>query len=169
MYPGAPTGPGYICIWGGIVPAAKTVIGVLSEKILYSEGCWEWNGWHNTKGYACMAVNLHDGCGQKKKFAHRVVYELLIGPIPEGKQLDHLCRNRGCVNPWHLEPVTCKENLMRGETHAARNVAKTHCPHDHEYTPENTIIRKSDGSRKCRECNKIACRAYERRNPGRKR
>jgi HNH endonuclease len=143
----------------------KPVTDILGARVLYDDGCWEWNGWHNAKGYSCVSLGQTGG-GQKHFFVHRVMYELLIGPIPEGKQIDHLCRNRGCVNPWHCEPVVCRENLMRGETHAARLAARTHCDKGHPFDEANTLYRK-DGSRRCRECNKIACRKYDQEHPGR--
>lgn len=74
-------------------------------------------------------------------------------------QLDHLCRNRGCINPDHLEPVTCRENLLRGQTFQARNAAKTHCPHGHGYDEGNTRFNK-DGSRACRSCERKRARKY---------
>lgn len=83
--------------------------------------------------------------GQKVLLAHRVAYELAVGPIPEGLHIDHLCRNRACVNPKHLEPVTCLENVRRGAA------VKTHCPHGHEYTPENSYHHPA-GGRICRIC-----------------
>jgi len=92
--------------------------------------------------------------------AHRAMYELIKGEIPSGLQLDHLCRNRACINPSHLEPVTCRVNLLRGKTHAAANALKTHCKHGHPFDSENTVI-VSDG-RSCRECGRIRARNYAR-------
>jgi hypothetical protein len=123
----------------------KDIVDSIAEKLLYSEGCWEWLGAHNPKGYALVKYN------GRQTFAHRTVYEVLVGPIPEGLYIDHLCRNTGCVNPDHLEPVTMRENLLRGNTHAARFGSRTHCDSGHRFSHENTIIR-SDGSRRCRTC-----------------
>ena len=90
----------------------------------------------------------------KHFLAHRMIYELLVGPIPDGLEIDHLCRNRGCVNPGHMEPVTHRENLMRGDTVAAANPAKTHCIRGHPYDDENTY--RYGSHRYCRACNKAS-------------
>lgn len=104
--------------------------------------CWVSTGYRMPNGYATV------GHGE---LVHRVAYTEMIGPIPEGLTLDHLCRNRACWNPDHLEPVTNRENILRGTAWSAVNARKTHCPQDHEFTPENTIYW--NGQRKCRECN----------------
>lgn len=119
-------------------------------RIVPGDGCWEWAGAHNRDGYGTAYTTP---TGAKPQGAHRVVYELLVGPIPEGLTIDHLCRNRGCVNPAHLEPVPKHENILRGEGVAARNAAKTHCPQGHAYTAENTRITRV-GSRRCRTCHR---------------
>lgn len=108
-------------------------------------GCWEWSGSTAGGGYARLSVD-----GERVQ-AHRWVYEELIGDIPEGRDLDHLCRNRGCVNPGHVEPVTRRENLVRGETRIAEQVEQTHCKRGHEFTEENTYVT-SEGKRQCRAC-----------------
>jgi hypothetical protein len=116
------------------------------QKVAFAEsGCWQWLGSMDRKGYARFGVN------GRNTLAHRWIYEQETGAIPEGMVLDHLCRNRGCVNPLHLEPVTSRENTMRGETVAARNTNATHCPKGHPYTPEN-IYRRKDGGRQCKPC-----------------
>ena len=108
--------------------------------------CWMWTGALSADGYGRW---WKDG---RNRPTHIFVYEDLVGPVPAGLQLDHLCRVRACCNPKHLEPVTCRENLLRGDTFAACNAVKTHCPRGHTYTPENT--RTYGRSRQCVACQK---------------
>lgn len=117
--------------------------------------CWPWRGGLFDTGYG--AFWLADA--GRNVLAHRWAYEQNRGPIPVGLELDHLCRNRRCVNPSHLEPVTTGENLLRGQTLAARNAAKTHCDHGHRYDARNTLLAK-DGSRVCRACGRERMRAW---------
>ena len=119
-------------------------------------GCWVWTGSCLKNGYGQFNVGGHH------LVVHRWAYERFVGPIPEGLTLDHLCRNRACVNLDHLEPVTRGENVLRGTGFAARNARKTHCPQGHEYTPANTIVCR-DGYRKCRICANAAVRAWHER------
>jgi hypothetical protein len=108
--------------------------------------CWHWTaGKHN--GYGQFSLGGRKG---RMYYAHRVAYEWLVGPIPEGLQLDHLCRNRACVNPDHLEPVSQQENILRGEG-GQNHAVKTHCPQGHEYAGDNLYVRP-DGGRQCRAC-----------------
>lgn len=109
--------------------------------------CWEWPGASNGSGYGRVSV----GPG-KAEYVHRHVYELIVGLIPPGLDLDHLCRNRSCGNPLHLDPVTRGENVRRSPiAPAAVNARKTHCKWGHEFTPENTT-RDARGRRGCRTC-----------------
>lgn len=114
-------------------------------------GCWLWSGSCDRGGYGQITVN------GKHLRAHRVAYEAFVGPIPDGLQLDHLCRVRACVNPEHLEPVTARVNALRGESFSAVNAAKTHCKNGHALDAANTYIRPS-GNRSCRMCNAEAQR-----------
>ena len=111
--------------------------------------CWLWTGAQNGRGYG----QFWDG--SKKVYAHRFAYELLVGPIPDGLELDHVaalgCVNRHCVNPAHLEPVTHAVNTLRGGTIARRRSEQTHCIHGHPFDETNTCIAK-DGTRYCRRC-----------------
>ena len=126
---------------------------------IQGSGCWKWLGSCTSAGYGQVMV------GGKIYYTHRLFYERFKGPIPEGLHIDHLCRNRWCCNPSHLEPVTCRENLLRGETSVARNTAKTHCAKGHEFTKENTYTSKGPygPKRKCRECNRLRQLEYTER------
>lgn len=115
-------------------------------------GCWVWIGDATPRGYGRF-MNQNG----KVVRAHRVFYELLRGPIPDGLSIDHLCRVTSCVNPDHLEAVTNKENVLRGIGPTARNAKKTHCPLGHEYDAANT--RHDKKSRFCRECKRIKDRS----------
>ncbi len=119
--------------------------------------CWLWPLSRNTYGYGQTSVN------KKNRTTHRLAYELLVGPIPEGMVLDHLCRVRHCVNPSHLRVVTNRENVLCGVSFAAVNAKKTHCRHGHEFTPQNTRIDRR-GKRYCRTCSTEWARGY-RENP----
>lgn len=119
-----------------------------------ASGCWRWTGRPTTKGYG--RAN-YKPLGYRDAGAHVVVRHLLVGPTPEGLELDHLCRNRWCCNPDHLEPVTHAENMRRSGP-----AQKTHCLNGHEYTPENTYIRPN-GRRDCRACIRERVAAYKER------
>lgn len=116
-------------------------------KVDTSGHCWTWMAGKFGNGYPAFCVQ-----GVNRP-AHRVAYEALVGAIPEGRVIDHLCGNPLCVNPSHLEAVTQRTNVLRGNGFASRHAKKTHCPKGHEYTPENTRIYR--GMRNCRECARI--------------
>lgn len=134
---------------------------LVSHRRITSNGCWEWTGSLHANGYASTGA----GKRNKRKYVHRISYELWIGPIAQGMDLDHLCRNRKCFNPAHLEQVTRRENALRGEGPsilARLNGAKTHCKNGNEFTPDNTRIRPT-GGRACRACAKSKQAEYRRR------
>lgn len=106
-------------------------------------GCWLWQGMQNGKGYGLLKF------GRRRHYVHRVAYEFLIGEIPDGLVLDHLCRVPLCGNPYHAEPVTNAENLIRGEGMPARNRRKTHCLRGHPLSGANLLV---SGQRICRTC-----------------
>jgi hypothetical protein len=108
--------------------------------------CHWWTAYINADGYGQLGI---DG---KKIYAHRWAYEHYVGPIPEGMHIDHLCRVRHCVRPSHLEPVTQKENILRGEGLCAKNAVKTHCPQGHEYAGENLYLYRR--YKRCRACHR---------------
>jgi hypothetical protein len=91
---------------------------------------------------------------RRMRYAHITMYENLVGEVPDGTELDHTCRTPVCVNPDHLEPVTHRENILRGVGFAANNALKTHCSNGHEYTTENTYYPKT-GGRQCKRCIKL--------------
>jgi hypothetical protein len=127
----------------------KTPIDRFLEKVAEPydahNDCWEWTAALFDSGYGQFTA-----AGRNRR-AHRFAYEAFVGPIPEGLTLDHICGNRRCVNPDHLEPVTIKENTSRSPlTMASINRTKTHCLRGHEFTPENTLI--VPGGRSCKIC-----------------
>lgn len=117
--------------------------------------CWLWRGRLNSGGYGRIEVRTEGRRGRGKNFgAHVAAYEKFRGPVPKDRQLDHLCRQRMCVNPWHLEIVTQRVNILRGNGWGGRNARKTHCTKGHEFTEANAYIRivKGQRHRRCRIC-----------------
>jgi hypothetical protein len=127
----------------------------LAEKIQPQGDCWIWQGAPTANGYGRFSERAELG-KILTQYAHRLIYEILVGPISEGLHIDHLCRNRMCVNPAHLEPVTCRENILRGISPIAQQARQTHCKRGHEFTAENTRV-SARGSRTC-----ITCKAQAR-------
>lgn len=136
-------------------------------KVEKTETCWLWTG-ALAGGYARFWWD------DKNRQGHRLAYELLVGPIPDGLDLDHLCHNstdcslvalcphRRCVNPAHLEPVTRRENLLRGKTIIATQLAKGECPQGHPYEAENLWV-DGRGGRHCRTCHASSVARFRRR------
>jgi hypothetical protein len=118
-------------------------------EVHHPAGCWEWTG--SKSRYGSFSYKTSTGKGISRS-SHRIAYWLLIGPIPNGLVLDHLCRNTFCVNPDHLEPVTNAVNVMRGYSPGAMNKIKTHCKNGHEFTPENIYTYPNKPGRQCRIC-----------------
>lgn len=131
-------------------------IRVNPDRIYNGSPCWEWQGSLDRAGYSKTRLAGH-------RQGHRASHELFIGPIPDGYQVDHLCRNRGCVSPLHIESVTRQENMARAKAF------KTHCARGHEYNETNTLlVKRRDGgeSRKCRACNIDNQKRFQAQNPG---
>lgn len=138
---------------------ARSFVRRMVAKMQIGDGCWLWTGAKNNMGYG----QLWDGT--RVQYAHRLVYQLLSGPIPEGRELDHLCRTPSCVRPDHLEPVTHRENVVRGTSLPAQRAHLTHCKYGHPFDADNTQVRR-DGDRirrACRECMRIKARLYKAR------
>jgi len=144
---------------------------ILSKIEENEVGCWLWTGSLMNEGYGRLTWKSPT-TGKRTNLAHRVSYEIFNEPIPAGKELDHLCRVRRCINPTHLEPVTHRENMMRSPIAiAASNAAKTHCPQGHEYSFENTSIYRRPGytMRSCKTCMATYARQNRERISERKR
>jgi len=118
------------------------------DKVEFTDSCWLWAAPDASLGYGQFWI------GTRKVYAHRWIYEFCVGSIPDGLQIDHLCRVRHCVNPDHLEPVTVRENILRGEGLPARLARQTHCKWGHEFTEENTYRSSRHGCRNCRACHR---------------
>ncbi len=116
----------------------------MMDKFTVDDGCWEWTAAKTSEGYGAIGKGARE---EGTLLAHRVMYESLVGLIPDGLVIDHLCRNRGCVNPTHMEPVTTRENVLRGEGLTAQQARRIRCPAGHFYTGTN-----SRGDRICLTC-----------------
>jgi hypothetical protein len=130
--------------------------------------CWLWPGARTTGGYGEVHVGYRKRGRDRmtiRRDVHVVMYEHAFGPVPTGLEIDHLCGNRACARPSHLEAVTHQENMRRGGGFASENMKKTHCPQGHPYSDENTY-RPPTGHRKCRECGRRQHRAWHARKTG---
>lgn len=134
-----------------------TILARFWEKVsIEPDGCWLWTGNTDRKGYGSMRVKSTGGPGSFAR-PHRLAYEHYVGPLPDGLVADHLCRTRACVNPAHIEFVTNRENILRGEAPSAIHARKTRCSRGHEFTPENTYTSRGRNrtGRQCKACCKI--------------
>lgn len=131
------------------------------ERVEKTDTCWNWTGALNAKGDKGYGVIWFRGA---QEYVHRLAFELLVGSIPEGKTIDHLCRNRKCVRPEHLRAVSLRENVLSSTGITAVNWQKTHCLRGHAFTEENTWTDPKTGQRQCRACNRIRKRGYYTKN-----
>lgn len=134
----------------------EQVIDRFWSKVDATGPCWEWTKTKTRTGYGSWTVGSFPN---KKTYAtHRLSWEILVGDIPAGMELDHLCRVRHCLNPDHLEVVTRSENMLRAGATGSANRRKTHCPQGHEYSGENIYMQISNGrrSRSCMICRRDA-------------
>jgi len=136
--------------WRGLPMHRPTPEQRFFEKVSESpSGCWEWQARISEGGYGQFSLVT-----DRPVPAHRWAYEHIVGEIPNGLQLDHLCRNRACVNPWHLEPVRAAVNTLRGEGQAAVNSRKSECLRGHPFDSLNTYVTPN-GRRQCRACGRM--------------
>lgn len=123
-------------------------------------GCWQWTGYIAPNGYGQFIAHTDEKSQVRRTlWAHRAAFVMVRGVVGDGLYLDHLCRNRSCVNPAHLEPVSARENLLRGKTLASQNARKTECHRGHPLSGENLYV--SGRSRMCRVCRAEATRRHD--------
>lgn len=128
-------------------------------KVEKTESCWLWKAGKLPGGYGMFWLReVGNNVG-----AHRVAYELTYGPIPDGLVIDHLCRVRHCVNPAHMEPVSMRENVLRGVGKTANSARQAHCIHGHEFDTANTWVSKDGRHRHCKQCLRERAREYRSR------
>ena len=142
---------------------------IWARTIVSESGCWEWQLATDAKGYGQIKLGRVQTGTRGTYRVHVAAYRALFGDVGEGLELDHLCRNRRCWRPDHLEPVPHKVNVLRGESPAARHAVKSHCPQGHPYDAANTYIIPSSGRRVCRICKRESNRERERLHPRRRR
>lgn len=134
---------------------------VISDTAFFEDTpCWEWDAHRDRDGYGRFHADGRDW------LAHKWLYEQSNGPVPDGLELDHLCRNRACCNSAHLEAVTRYENIMRGVCFTAVQARQTHCNKGHEFSRENTYFH--NGARHCRACSRESARRYKQRKRARR-
>lgn len=140
-------------------PLSKADLARFLSKVEKTNACWTWLGADDGNGYGMFRYG-------RMHRAHRIAYQHFVGPVPDGMHLDHLCRNRICVNPEHLEAVTHRENIQRGMS-GQPQAARTHCPKGHPYIGDNVRVKLRRGgtgvNRICVECLRKDCRERARR------
>lgn len=146
--------------WGDPRKARATPEERFWSRVAITPSCWLWTGTVGSHGYGVIKIGGRAG---PVLLTHRVVYEWLVGPIPDGLTIDHLCRRTLCCNPQHLEAVSTRTNTLRGTSPSAINARKTHCKGGHEFTPENTYLSKK-GHRTCKTCHVAWLKASRQRS-----
>lgn len=130
------------------------------QRYVETDGCWLWTGTVTPEGYGQISGYIDEIF--RMLSAHKLIYEAVLGKVPSGMHLDHLCRNRSCVNPAHMEIVTPRENILRGIGPSAVNALKTRCKRGHPLQGENLYVDRR-GKRECRNCRFKAVANYRRR------
>lgn len=138
----------------------NTIKDFLTKYKKNRKGCWVWNGYKTSHGYGSMKM------AGRRDYAHRISFRYFKGEIPKELQIDHLCRNRLCINPDHLELVTSAENTRRGNSNSSINAKKTNCSKGHPFFGSNLILKTKNGKivgRKCRICLRDFWRIYNKK------
>jgi hypothetical protein len=118
----------------------------LDRITINDNGCWVWNGTKHEDGYGLISI------GGKREYAHRVMYQLFVGPVNNNRELDHLCRNPACCNPSHLEAVSSRENSLRGNHPLFVVHRERRCREGHDLTLPENVYTRADGRARCRIC-----------------
>jgi hypothetical protein len=158
-----------------VPPSVESDLVRFFAKVELTDSCWIWTAGKDPNGYARFWWSTGRTSQAVRRdpmvYSYRWLYELTNGPIADGLVIDHLCRNRACVNPDHLEVVTQRVNILRGTGASARNARRTHCPKGHEYTSGNIYIHKRKGTqgRDCKRCCGERNREQRERHPEKRR
>lgn len=137
----------------GVQPYSIGALDRIRAKSQANDDCWEWLGTRFNTGYGAIRLGTVAAGTANTYLTHRVAYQILVVDLPKELKLDHLCRNRICWNPGHLDPVTDRVNTERGNSHVPLNLLKTHCPQGHPYSGDNLYQRPGSTHRICRACN----------------